>query len=421
MKNVDTGMGLERMAALLQGVDNIYEIDTTYKILERAAELTEQDYGTDHRSDVGLRVVADHVRSAVMLIEDGVRPGNEGGSYVLRRLLRRSIRNLRLLSRRAAGRRRVVGHRVHARADRDHHRRDGRAVPRAAPRRGHHPPGHRRGGRGLRRHAPHRHRDLRRGGGGDQAQARQRADRRAGVPAPRHLRLPDRPHPGDGGRAGPRGGRGGLPPADGRAAGPGQEGRAGEEDRQRRHLRLRLAARAGGQGHLHRLRHGRGGGDRGRPARERRAGERGHPRHGGRGRARPDPVLRRGRRPAQRPRRDQDQRRRRPGRGPGDRRADPAARPGGAPRHGPLRRDQHRVPRLRGDRRRAQAGHVPQPHRDPPGPPRAAGRAGRVGRAGGLGERARHGSGSTSTRPARSRSRSCARSRTRSTGCSSTT
>jgi alanyl-tRNA synthetase len=98
MKNVDTGMGLERMAALLQGVDNIYEIDTTYKILEQAAELTEQDYGTDQRSDVALRVVADHVRSAVMLIEDGVRPGNEGGSYVLRRLLRRSIRNLRLLS-----------------------------------------------------------------------------------------------------------------------------------------------------------------------------------------------------------------------------------------------------------------------------------------------------------------------------------
>ena len=97
-KNVDTGMGLERMAALLQGVDNIYEIDTTYKILEKAAELTEQDYGADHRSDVALRVVADHVRSSVMLIEDGVLPGNEGGGYVLRRLLRRSIRNLRLLA-----------------------------------------------------------------------------------------------------------------------------------------------------------------------------------------------------------------------------------------------------------------------------------------------------------------------------------
>jgi alanyl-tRNA synthetase len=98
MRNVDTGMGLERMASILQGVDNIYEIDSTSKILRQAAELTEQDYGTDHASDVGLRVVADHVRSAVMLIEDGVRPGNEGGSYVLRRLLRRSIRNLRLLS-----------------------------------------------------------------------------------------------------------------------------------------------------------------------------------------------------------------------------------------------------------------------------------------------------------------------------------
>ena len=97
-RNVDTGMGLERMAALLQGVDNIYEIDTTYKILDKAAELTEQDYGTDHRSDVALRVVADHVRSAVMLIEDGVLPSNEGGGYVLRRILRRSIRNLRLLA-----------------------------------------------------------------------------------------------------------------------------------------------------------------------------------------------------------------------------------------------------------------------------------------------------------------------------------
>ncbi len=98
-RNVDTGMGLERMASILQGVDNIYEIDTTYKILEKAAELTEQEYGKgDERSDIALRVVADHVRSAVMLIEDGVLPSNEGGGYVLRRLLRRSMRNLRLLS-----------------------------------------------------------------------------------------------------------------------------------------------------------------------------------------------------------------------------------------------------------------------------------------------------------------------------------
>ena len=97
-KNVDTGMGLERMASILQGVDNLYEIDTTWKILDRAAELTEQNYGRDERTDVALRVVADHVRSAVMLIEDGVLPGNEGRGYVLRRIVRRSIRNLRLLA-----------------------------------------------------------------------------------------------------------------------------------------------------------------------------------------------------------------------------------------------------------------------------------------------------------------------------------
>ncbi len=97
-RNIDTGMGLERMAALLQGVDNIYEIDTTWKILDRAAELTDQKYGRDPRADVALRVVADHVRSAVMLASDGVLPANESRGYVLRRILRRSIRNLRLLA-----------------------------------------------------------------------------------------------------------------------------------------------------------------------------------------------------------------------------------------------------------------------------------------------------------------------------------
>jgi alanyl-tRNA synthetase len=97
-RNIDTGMGLERMAALLQGVDNIYEIDTMWKVLDRAAELTEQRYGQDHRSDVALRVVTDHVRTAVMLVADGVVPSNEGRGYVLRRILRRSVRNLRLLA-----------------------------------------------------------------------------------------------------------------------------------------------------------------------------------------------------------------------------------------------------------------------------------------------------------------------------------
>ncbi|KUP96140.1 alanine--tRNA ligase [Thermobifida cellulosilytica] len=97
-KNIDTGMGLERMAAILQGVDNIYETDTLGRILRRAAELTGVAYGDNERSDVSLRVVADHVRTATMLVADGVKPGNEKRGYVLRRILRRSIRNLRLLS-----------------------------------------------------------------------------------------------------------------------------------------------------------------------------------------------------------------------------------------------------------------------------------------------------------------------------------
>jgi alanyl-tRNA synthetase len=96
-KNIDTGMGLERMAAILQGVDNLYEIDTTRPILDRAAEMSGQRYGADHQSDVRLRVVADHSRAATMLISDGVTPANEEAGYVLRRILRRIVRNMRLL------------------------------------------------------------------------------------------------------------------------------------------------------------------------------------------------------------------------------------------------------------------------------------------------------------------------------------
>ena len=96
-KNIDTGMGLERMAALLQGVENIYEIDTTRGILDRASELTGVAYGSAEKSDVALRVIADHSRTCAFLIGDGVLPGNEGRGYVLRRLMRRVIRNMRLL------------------------------------------------------------------------------------------------------------------------------------------------------------------------------------------------------------------------------------------------------------------------------------------------------------------------------------
>ena len=96
-KSIDTGLGLERTAALLQGVENIYEIDTTIKILNRASELTGVKYGSSEKSDIALRVIADHARTSAMLIGDGVTPGNEGRGYVLRRMMRRTIRNMRLL------------------------------------------------------------------------------------------------------------------------------------------------------------------------------------------------------------------------------------------------------------------------------------------------------------------------------------
>ena len=96
-QNIDTGLGLERMAAVLQGVDNLYEIDTSRAILDRASELTGVRYGADHASDVRLRVIADHARTAVMLIGDGITPSNEGRGYVLRRIVRRAVRAMRLL------------------------------------------------------------------------------------------------------------------------------------------------------------------------------------------------------------------------------------------------------------------------------------------------------------------------------------
>ncbi|MCS0639722.1 alanine--tRNA ligase [Streptomyces sp. LP05-1] len=96
-KNIDTGLGLERLAMILQGVRNMYETDTLRVVMDRATGLTGVQYGADAGSDVSLRVVADHLRTSVMLIGDGVTPGNEGRGYVLRRIMRRAIRNMRLL------------------------------------------------------------------------------------------------------------------------------------------------------------------------------------------------------------------------------------------------------------------------------------------------------------------------------------
>ncbi len=96
-KNIDTGMGLERVAYLLQGKDNMYEIDEIFPVIARAAELSGKAYGANRDDDVRMRVVGDHTRSALMLMTDGVAPGNEARGYVLRRLLRRVIRSMRLL------------------------------------------------------------------------------------------------------------------------------------------------------------------------------------------------------------------------------------------------------------------------------------------------------------------------------------
>ena len=96
-KNIDTGMGLERVAFLKQGVENIYEIDQVRPVIDAAAALAGITYGADRDSDVRLRVVADHVRSALMLMSDGVTAANEGRGYILRRLLRRVVRAMRLL------------------------------------------------------------------------------------------------------------------------------------------------------------------------------------------------------------------------------------------------------------------------------------------------------------------------------------
>ncbi|WP_344736192.1 alanine--tRNA ligase [Microbacterium awajiense] len=96
-KNIDTGMGLERVAFIKQGVDNMYETDQVRPVLDRAVALSGRRYGAEHEDDVRFRVIADHVRSSLMLLSDGVTPSNEGRGYILRRLMRRSVRAMRLL------------------------------------------------------------------------------------------------------------------------------------------------------------------------------------------------------------------------------------------------------------------------------------------------------------------------------------
>ena len=96
-KNIDTGAGLERLAYLMQGKQNIYETDEVFPVIEAAERLSGRKYGEDEAADVKFRVVADHVRSALMIMSDGVRPSNVGRGYVLRRLLRRTVQAMRVL------------------------------------------------------------------------------------------------------------------------------------------------------------------------------------------------------------------------------------------------------------------------------------------------------------------------------------
>ena len=96
-KNIDTGMGLERLAVVCQGVDSLFDVDTVMNITHKVSELTSAYYGKSHKMDVSLRVITDHIRSATFMICDGVLPSNEGRGYVLRRLLRRAARHGKLL------------------------------------------------------------------------------------------------------------------------------------------------------------------------------------------------------------------------------------------------------------------------------------------------------------------------------------
>ena len=96
-KNIDTGMGLERLAVVCQGVDSLFDVDTLMNITHKVSEITGAHYGDSHKTDVSLRVITDHIRASVMMISDGILPSNEGRGYVLRRLLRRAARHGKIL------------------------------------------------------------------------------------------------------------------------------------------------------------------------------------------------------------------------------------------------------------------------------------------------------------------------------------
>ena len=96
-KNIDTGMGLERLAVVVQDVDSIFDVDTIRALRDRVCELAGKEYHKEHAWDVSIRIITDHIRSATFMISDGILPSNEGRGYVLRRIIRRAARHGRLL------------------------------------------------------------------------------------------------------------------------------------------------------------------------------------------------------------------------------------------------------------------------------------------------------------------------------------
>ena len=96
-KNIDTGMGLERLACVIQGVDNMFEVDTVRNILNKVCEISGKEYGKDKSTDISIRAITDHARASTFMISDGIIPSNEGRGYVLRRIIRRAIRHGKLI------------------------------------------------------------------------------------------------------------------------------------------------------------------------------------------------------------------------------------------------------------------------------------------------------------------------------------
>ncbi|MBR4972968.1 MAG: alanine--tRNA ligase, partial [Clostridia bacterium] len=96
-KNIDTGMGLERLACIMQDVDNMFEVDTIRNILDKVCAISGKEYGKDNKTDISIRAITDHARAATFMISDGIIPSNEGRGYVLRRIIRRAVRHGKLI------------------------------------------------------------------------------------------------------------------------------------------------------------------------------------------------------------------------------------------------------------------------------------------------------------------------------------